>query len=387
MFNAVLSFDEFGEGFGADRERVDLLDKLLVRAELLSSHNDVAEFRVDLGVETSVTDEIDDPALGLLLVHVQLVSEHPEIDFALVTVLLPLKYQNLLAGDALMYATECLENHQSRALDEFVQVSVDEEIVHDDVLALMELSTCTLEVEVDVQVLEELGDWILVRVRLLLDDFDQILECIATTSVDDNGYGEIAQDVRTRRLNDIQVDRLVQKHLDDEVAAFRVMEEDQDAPVNEPSALCQKLHVAERAVVDELAQTIEVFQSRHPVECENLSGQFAPQNVQVVLVVRLHDHLADVQILCRLGVVSAIVHVLGELVHALDDVNIDLKREKLDEDFHFAVLASCLTLYSDWMTVTSIFVSFIVSRAWISPMQSISGLISACSSFNLSRTV
>lgn len=196
----------------------------------------------------------------------------------------------------------------------------------------MELRTCSLEVEVDVQVLEKLGDWILVRIRLLLNDFDQILQSIATTAVDDDGDGQITQDVRARCLDDIQVDRLVQKHLNDEVTSLSVMEEHQDTPVNEPSALCQELHVAESAVVDELSQTIEVFQSSWPIERKNLSGQLAPQHVQVVLVVRLHDHLADVQILCCFGVVTAIVHVLGELVHALDDVNVNLKRKKAGED-------------------------------------------------------
>lgn len=224
-----------------------------------------------------------------------------------------------------MNATECFKDHQSRAFDKLIEISVDEKVVEDDILAFVQLQTSTFEVEVDVQVLQELGDWVLVGIRFLLDDFDQVLECVATTTVDDDGDREVAQDVRTGGLNNIQVHRLVQQHFDDQIATFRVMEEHEHAPVDQPSALCQQLHVAEAAVVDELAQTVQVLQSRLPVERQNLGCQLAPQDIQVVLVVGLHDHQADVQVRRCLGVVTAIVHVLGELVNALNDVDVDLK--------------------------------------------------------------
>lgn len=78
ILDAVLAFHQLGERFRTDRQRVNLLDKLLVRAELLSAHDDVSELRVDLGVQPSVADKIYDPALGFLLIHVELVGKHPE---------------------------------------------------------------------------------------------------------------------------------------------------------------------------------------------------------------------------------------------------------------------------------------------------------------------
>lgn len=243
-----------------------------------------------------------------------------------------------------MNPTECLKDHQPGAFDELIEIAVDEEVVGDDVLALVELQARALEVEVDVQMFQELRDGIFVRVRLLLDDLHQVLQSVAATAVDDDGDRQVAQDVRTGRLDDVQVHRLVQQHLDDEVAALRVMEEDEDAPVNQPCALCQQLHVGEAAVVDELPQAVQVLQRRLPVEREDLRRQLAPQHVQVVLVVRLHDHQADVQVRGGLRVVSAVVHVLGELVHALDDLDVDLQEFLLEpavED------ETSLTLYSD----------------------------------------
>lgn len=210
-----------------------------------------------------------------------------------------------------MDAAEGFKDHQSCAFNKLVDVPVDEEVVDDDVLAFVQFHAGSLEIEVDVQMLQELGDRVLVGVRFLLNNFDQVLEGVAASAVDNDGDREVAHDVRARRLDDIQVDRLIQEHLDDQVASLGVMEEDQHAPVDQPCALRQQLHVAEGAVVDELAQAVQVLQSRLPVQSQDLSGQLAPQDVQVVLVVGLHDHQADVQVGSRLGVVSAVVHVLG----------------------------------------------------------------------------
>lgn len=94
---------------------------------------------------------------------------------------------NLLARDALMDATECLEDHQTCAFNELIKIAVDEEIVENDVLAFVELQACAVKVEVDVQMFQEFCDWIFVCIRLLLDDLYQILQGIATATIDDDG--------------------------------------------------------------------------------------------------------------------------------------------------------------------------------------------------------
>lgn len=90
---------------------------------------------------------------------------------------------NSLASNALMDAAECFEDHQTCTFDKFFEVTINEEIIDDDILTLVELHSSTLEVEVNVQVLQELGDGILVSVRLLLDDLHQVFQCIATTTI------------------------------------------------------------------------------------------------------------------------------------------------------------------------------------------------------------
>lgn len=122
---------------------------------------------------------------------------------------------NLLASDALMNATECFKDHQSCALDELIEITVDKEVVKNDILAFVQLQTSTFEIEVDVQMFQELGDWILVGIRFLLNDLNQVFQCIATSTVDDNSDRQVAQDVRASRLDYIQVHRLVEQHLDD----------------------------------------------------------------------------------------------------------------------------------------------------------------------------
>lgn len=149
-----------------------------------------------------------------------------------------------------MNATECFENHQTSILYKFINTRHNEEIVDDHCLAFMEFHSGTIEVEIHVQAFQELGDRVTVCVRFLLNDFDQILEGVATGPVDDNGGGQIAKDVWAHCLNGVQVKRFVQKHFNDEVATFWMIEECQHTPVDQPGPLLESLDVCEVGVVD-----------------------------------------------------------------------------------------------------------------------------------------
>lgn len=111
---------------------------------------------VDLGVETGVTDEVDNPTLSSLLVHVQLLSQHGNVD--------------LLVDSAVS-----LEDAEASVLHELVAARAKEEVVGQHTLTLAELDLGGLKVEVDVQVLQEGGDGITVCVALLLKNLHQIL--------------------------------------------------------------------------------------------------------------------------------------------------------------------------------------------------------------------
>ena len=71
-----------------------------------------------------------------------------------------------------------------------------------------------VKVEVDVQALDELCDGVPVRVGLLLDHLDEVLEGVGPVlAAHDHSGGEVAQDVRTHGLDCVQVVGLVQEHV------------------------------------------------------------------------------------------------------------------------------------------------------------------------------
>lgn len=228
-------------------------------------------------------------------------------------------------GDALMDPAECLEDHQTRILHKLVQPLDDEEIVDDHRLAFVQLGARTLKVKVDVETLEELGNGIPVGVRLLLDDLDQILERVATPRIDDDGRRQVTQNMRTHRLNGVQIERTIEEHLNDVVASLRVVHEHEHTPVDQPGALLQRLGAVEVAVVDELAQAIQILMRRRPVERQDLGGQDAPQQIQVVGIVGLHDQQAKVQMRNGLLVATALVQVFAHFVGTVHPLVLELQ--------------------------------------------------------------
>lgn len=184
-----------------------------------------------------------------------------------------------------MNATESFKDHQTSIFYKLLQAPDNEEIIDDDRLAFVQLHSGAFEIEIHVQVLQEFSDWVLVSVRFLLDDLDQVLECITAATIDNHGCGQVSQDVRTHCLDCIQIERFVQEHLNDKITALSVIEEDQDGPVDQPCPLLKHLNVGKIAVVvDVFPQAIQVFQGRLPVQSQNFGGQFAPEHIQIILI-------------------------------------------------------------------------------------------------------
>lgn len=143
-----------------------------------------------------------------------------------------------------MDAAKRFENHETCIFNEFVHPNNDEEVIVDDGLAFVQLEPGTLEIEIDEQMLQEFGDWIAIRVRFLLDDLDQIFQCITASRIDDNGSSQITQNVRAHRLDGIQVQWLIQEHFDDQITSLGMIDEDEHTPVNQPGALLQSFDIA-----------------------------------------------------------------------------------------------------------------------------------------------
>ena len=68
-----------------------------------------------------------------------------------------------------MNATKCLEYEQPSILNEVIQACNEEEVIDQHRFTFAQLLLCTVKVKVDVQALEELSDWITVRVRFLTE--------------------------------------------------------------------------------------------------------------------------------------------------------------------------------------------------------------------------
>jgi hypothetical protein len=65
-------------------------------------------------------------------------------------------------------AAEGFEDHQACIFDKFVQAGNEEEVIIENLLALVQLLSSTVKVEVDIKMLQELGNGIFVGVGFLL---------------------------------------------------------------------------------------------------------------------------------------------------------------------------------------------------------------------------
>ena len=74
-----------------------------------------------------------------------------------------------------MDTTECFENHKPGILDEIVEDSHREEVIQQYIFTLAKFLLGRIEIEIDVQVLDELGDGVSVGVRFLRHTWNSYL--------------------------------------------------------------------------------------------------------------------------------------------------------------------------------------------------------------------
>ena len=121
-----------------------------------------------------------------------------------------------------MNPAEGFKDHHPGVLDKIIQAGHQEEVVHQDRLAVPQLLLGSVKIKVDIQVLDEGGDGVLVGVGLLLDDLDQVLHDVAPRGlVGDDGGGEIAEDPGAGRLDGVQILLLVEEQIDDQFTALK----------------------------------------------------------------------------------------------------------------------------------------------------------------------
>ncbi len=147
---------------------------MLIRAGEGHAHHDCACPGVDLGIQAGIGDQVDDPLLGRLLIHVQLLRQHLQVD-------------------ALVYPAVGLKDEQAGILHKLCLAGREEEVIVNDLLTFQELLLGPLKVVLDEEALQELGDGVRVFVGLLLNDSDEVLQHVPSPLVDDHGHRQVPQ--------------------------------------------------------------------------------------------------------------------------------------------------------------------------------------------------
>lgn len=168
-------------------------------------------------------------------------------------------------------------------LDERVGCSYEKEIGTENLLSLGKLLLCLLEIEIDVESLDEICDWIAVFIVLLSNKLDNLLQLLlvlssvaCSASVGDDSCGKISKDPRAGGLNGID-EWGGKEELADGVTGWFVVEEWEKSPVDEPCAvskLCQR--VIEKFCVDRFLDLGHLLHCCLPVGGENLGCQLSP---------------------------------------------------------------------------------------------------------------
>ncbi len=217
-----------------------------------------------------------------------------------------------------MNLTEDLKNKETSILNKVVDAASEEEVDANDHLTVAKLLLGAVKVKVDVEALDKLGDRIAVVVRLLLNEAYQIFHAVTSLPVSNDSSTQITQNVRTRRLDGVQVGVLrvlvahafgVKEELHQHVTALFNVEKDKQAPVDEPGALLKGLSGRKVGVVNVALDHVEVIQRLFVLQRQNRAHQVAPHDVHVVFILRRDQHLVGVEEANRLGILRrAVVH-------------------------------------------------------------------------------
>ncbi len=200
--------------------------------------------------------------------------------------------------DALVNLAIRLGNQMPRSLDEGVGSRDEEKVSTEDLLSLDEFLLRLLEVEVDIQGLDEVGDGVVVLVPLLPNNTGQVLQLLvvqarvaAAVAVRDDGGGEVAQDPGAVGLDGVDVGR-GEEEVAEGVARGLVVEEGEERPVDQPGAVLQlRERVVEQFRVDGLFGFVDFLHRYLPVRRQDFGRELAPcGGCRLVRVGRLNAH-------------------------------------------------------------------------------------------------
>lgn len=171
----------------------------------------------------------------------------------------------------------------SRALDKALCRRRQKEVALEHLLRLTQLLLRLLEIEINVERCDELGDGVRVLVQLLLDDADEVLELLlvggrvaAACPVGDDGGGNVAEDPGGGGLDAVDVGG-GEKEVKEDVLGGLVVEEGEERPVNQPGAVVELAEgIVEELVLNQFAHFLDFVHGALPVHEENLAREFTP---------------------------------------------------------------------------------------------------------------
>lgn len=158
------------------------LNDLLVDTAGRVVHDDCALLGINLGVQTGVPNQVDNPLLSLLVVETKAGAKTLDVN-------------------ARVDLAVALEDEMPGIVDESVGACGKEEVRPQHLLGTRQLSLSLLEVEVDEQGTHKLGKGVVVLVGLLAHDADNVLELFllharvaSAAAAGDNSGGQVSQD-------------------------------------------------------------------------------------------------------------------------------------------------------------------------------------------------
>lgn len=239
-----------------------------------------------------------------------------------------------------------LGDQMPRGIDKCIRSAKQEEVFLENLLGFTQLLLGLLEIKVDVQRLDEVGDRVGVLVALLAHDADEVLELAlvlvrvaGAVAAGDDGGAQVAQNPRAVGLDGVDVGG-GEEHVGQRLAGTVVVEQGEQRPVDQPGAVLQlRQGVVEQACVDQLLDLVDLLDGGLPVDRQDLAGQLAPGGLALLVVVgglpwlaqqehvlvagATHQDAEAVQQFSRVRVGAAAVLELAELVQAVHVVEGD----------------------------------------------------------------
>lgn len=235
------------ENLRSEEATLGLLNDLLVHIVRGMVHDDSAVLAVNLGIQSRLPDQVDNPLLALVGVEAQLGAE----------------VANVHAAKDLAVA---LADEVAGGADKGVSGGGEEEVAAADLLGGTESLASGVEVVGNVEGVDELGDGVGVLVGLLADVADNILQLLllggavsSTGAAGNNGGDQVPQNPGAGSLDGVDV-RGREEHLQDRLAGTLPVEEGEERPVDQHGSVVElSARVVEELGIDALLDVLELI--------------------------------------------------------------------------------------------------------------------------------